>query len=83
MTTRNPVKHKTGAHIYGFHSNFEVLRVDQNIAKIVAINISPSELKIGDFVFFGTYGTFHMIDSIVSIKGDIITAKTHIHHGSF
>lgn len=68
MIIREPLKTKNGTTIYGYHSNFEVLRVDNNRAIVASMDTRPENLKIGDVVFYGTYSTYWRIDKINELR---------------
>ena len=74
MILNEPQKSSSGITMYGYHSKFEILRVDDDKAKIVAIGIEPTELKQGDAVFYGITGSFWQVDSIEDIHDNVIEA---------
>lgn len=74
MVIRKPSKTKSGATVYGWHSNFEILRIDGDVASIVSLEISPNDLHVGDIVFYGITGKLYKVMNILSIGSASIKA---------
>jgi hypothetical protein len=75
MITNAPQTTESGINIYGYHSNFEILRVDDKKATIFSTNIDPKQLRIGDAVFYGLSGSYWEVVEILSIRDNVVDAK--------
>jgi hypothetical protein len=72
MILNEPQQSISGTTMYGYHSKFEILRVDDDKANIVAIGIKPTELNVGDAVFYGITGSFWQVEKINGIRGNVV-----------
>lgn len=78
MVINSPIKTNQGITIYGFHTNFEILRIDNGVARIVSLRDDPEWLCCEDVLFYGLNGVYYKVDHIKSVDGNVIIADVSL-----